>query len=154
MDSQNPDCVYTVYCTSRFASMLRIAFEDTALIIAQFNFYCVSVCDAIRMCLLLVYSCTYRLIVIFKHTHLFMQCRNTDWSGFQESTLDPHFCVVSQEHVWSSGTAQVSWSLDHQCCEFEPCYGQRVGVPRQDPGGLTLTHKCYPPVCTHLQISP
>ena len=21
------------------------------------------------------------------------------------------------------------------------------------PGGLTLTHKCYPPVCTHLQIS-
>ena len=22
------------------------------------------------------------------------------------------------------------------------------------PGGLTLTHKCYPPVCTHLQISP
>ena len=22
------------------------------------------------------------------------------------------------------------------------------------PGGLTLTHKCYPPVCTHLQIGP
>ena len=39
---------------------------------------------------------------------------------------------VHWEHAWSSGKGQDSWSLDHQCCEFEPRYGQSVCVPGQD----------------------
>ena len=45
-----------------------------------------------------------------------------------------HVCRFHRlwEHAWSSGKVQDSWSLDHQYCEFEPRYGQRVCVPGQD----------------------
>ena len=45
-----------------------------------------------------------------------------------------HVCRFHRlwEHAWSSGKVQDSWSLDHQYCEFEPRYGQRLCVPGQD----------------------
>ena len=51
---------------SRFASVLRVAFEDTTL--TQRNFDRVLKCDAIRVRPLLVHTCTYALIVVFKST--------------------------------------------------------------------------------------
>ena len=36
------------------------------------------------------------------------------------------------QHAWSSGKVQDSWSLDHQCREFEPRYGKRVCILGQD----------------------
>ena len=55
-----------------------------------------------------------------------------------------HKVPLYWEHAWSSGKAQDSWSLDHQCCEFEPRYGQRVCVPGQDTksqfASLTRAH--------------
>ena len=37
------------------------------------------------------------------------------------------------EHAWSSGkVCQDSWSLDHQCCKFEPRFSQHVCVFGQD----------------------
>ena len=49
---------------SRFTSVLHVAFEDTTL--TQCNFYLVLKWDAIRGRPLLVHTCTYTLIVVFK----------------------------------------------------------------------------------------
>ena len=52
------------------------------------------------------------------------------------------------EHAWSSGKAQDSWSLDHQCFEFEPHNGQRVCDSGQDtkPQFASLTRAHLGPV--------
>ena len=49
---------------SRFASVLHGAFEDTTL--TQCDFYRVFKCNAICVRPLLVHTCTYALIVVFK----------------------------------------------------------------------------------------
>ena len=58
------ECVYTVNRRSRFAFVLRVAFEDAAL--TQCDFYCVLKRDAICVRLFLVHMCTYALIDVFK----------------------------------------------------------------------------------------
>ena len=66
VDSPNPDCIYKLNRRSRFASVFRVAFEDATL--TQYDFYRALKHDAIRVRPLLVYMCTYSLIVVFKST--------------------------------------------------------------------------------------
>ena len=59
------------------------------------------------------------------------------------------------QHAWSSGKVQDSWSPDHQCCEFEPRYAQRVCVPGQDTESqfASLTRAYLGPVgCVNVTI--
>ena len=66
MDLPSPDCTYTVNGRSRFASVLRVTFEDVTLM--QCNLYRVLKLDTIRTQPLFVHTGTYALIVIFKST--------------------------------------------------------------------------------------
>ena len=59
-------CIYRLKCRSRFTSVLCVAFEDAML--TQCDFYSILKHDAIHACPLLVHTCTYALIVIFKST--------------------------------------------------------------------------------------
>ena len=56
------------------------------------------------------------------------------WKAHQGLRQSPFLIcyLLLWEHAWSSGKVQDSWSLDHQYCEFEPRYSQRVCVPGQD----------------------
>ena len=87
---------------SRFASVLRVAFEDTML--TQCDFYRVLKCNTICVRPLLVHTCTYALIVVFKSAaQLFTQYKilcnsryNLDLaSPLRISTdMDPCSCVA------------------------------------------------------------
>ena len=66
VDSQNPDCVYSVNRRSRFTSVLRVAFEHAKL--TQYDLYSILKRDTICARLLLMHTCTYALVVVFKST--------------------------------------------------------------------------------------
>ena len=66
MDLPSPDCVYTVNRRSRFTSVLRVAFEDTRL--TQLRLLPRIKVQPICTHPLLVHTCTYALLVLFKST--------------------------------------------------------------------------------------
>ena len=62
--SRSPRLRLHVNCRSRFASVLRVEFEDAML--TQCNFYRILKHDTIWARPLLVHTCTYALIIVFK----------------------------------------------------------------------------------------
>ena len=73
-------------------------------------------------------------IIFFNHVYLYsyLLCWNHMIQGLSSNRQNKCEDKRLWEHAWSSGKAQDSQSLDHQCCEFEPRYGQYVVIPGQD----------------------
>ena len=62
----NADPKWTCHVQITDLDLLRVAFEDAVL--TQCDFYRILKCDAVRALSLLVHTCTYVLIVVFKST--------------------------------------------------------------------------------------
>ena len=95
---------------SRFTSVLRVVFEDATL--TQCDFYRVLKRDAIHVWQLLVYTCNYALIVVFKSTASSYLCSVENFMQIQidldlaspptiRIDLDPHSHVAGTSINWA-----------------------------------------------------